>query len=63
MSGINYLDGSIYHMAHFDTSKGIFQRRAILCKRGVGQEKIPYGVTFMLRACSNLEFANTIKIG
>ncbi len=42
MSGINYLDGSIYHMTHFDTSKGIFQRRAILCKVSVGQEKIPY---------------------
>jgi hypothetical protein len=42
MSGINYLDGSIYHMTHFDTSKGIFKRRAILCKVSVGQEKIPY---------------------
>ncbi len=42
MVGINYLDGSIYHMVHIDTSRGIFQRRAILCKKGVGLEKIPY---------------------
>jgi ssDNA thymidine ADP-ribosyltransferase, DarT len=35
MSGINYLDGSIYHMAHFENLKDIFQRRAILSKEKV----------------------------
>jgi len=42
MAGIDYLDGSIYHMVHFDTAKGIIQRRAILCKTSVGQEKMLY---------------------
>jgi ssDNA thymidine ADP-ribosyltransferase, DarT len=42
MAGINYLDGSIYHMAHLDTAKGIIQRCAILAKTSVQMEKIPY---------------------
>lgn len=39
---MNYLDGSIYHMAHFDTSKEIFERRAILSKIKVLEEDINY---------------------
>src|ERR1700694_1428182 len=42
MSDINYSDGYIYHMAHIDTLKGIFQRRAILSKQRVLQENFSY---------------------
>jgi ssDNA thymidine ADP-ribosyltransferase, DarT len=42
MSGINYLDGSIYHMVHFDNLKYIFKRRALLSKLKVLEEDINY---------------------
>ena len=42
MSYVNQLDGLIYHMVHFDNLRNIFQRRAILSKQGVLQEKIYY---------------------
>jgi hypothetical protein len=42
MSYVNYLDGYIYHMVHFDNLRNIFQRRAILSKQKVFQEKIHY---------------------
>ena len=42
MAGINYLDGSIYHMVHFDNLKHIFERRAILSKTKVISERIIY---------------------
>ncbi|MDQ6660797.1 MAG: DUF4433 domain-containing protein, partial [Chloroflexota bacterium] len=38
----NYLDGSIYHMVHFDNLNKIFERRALLSKKSVIQEKITY---------------------
>ncbi len=42
MSYVNHLDGFIYHMVHFDNLRNIFQRRAILSKQGVLQERIHY---------------------
>lgn len=39
---MGYLDGYIYHMVHFDNLRSIFQRRALLSKEKVLQEKIPY---------------------
>ena len=42
MSYVNYLDGYIYHMVHFDNLRNIFQRRAILSKQKVFQERIHY---------------------
>src|SRR6266705_7213941 len=42
MSDVNYLDGYIYHMVHFDNLRNIFQRRAILSKQKVFQERILY---------------------
>jgi len=42
MSNINYLDGYIYHMVHLENLRSIFQRRAILSKGKVLQEKIAY---------------------
>jgi hypothetical protein len=42
MAGINYLDGSIYHMVHIDNLANIFRRRAILSKEKVLDEKIGY---------------------
>ena len=42
MSDMGYLDGYIYHMVHFDNLRNIFQRRALLSKEKVLQEKIPY---------------------
>ena len=42
MSCVNYLDGYIYHMVHFDNLRNIFQRRAILSKQKVFQERIHY---------------------
>lgn len=40
--GVNYLDGCIYHMVHFDTLKSIFLRQAILSKEKVLQERRAY---------------------
>jgi len=42
MSYVSYLDGYIYHMVHFDNLRNIFQRRAILSKQKVFQERILY---------------------
>src|SRR5579884_2966278 len=42
MSNVNYLDGYAYHMVHFDNLQSIFQRRALLSKRKVLQERISY---------------------
>jgi len=42
MSYVNHLDGYIYHMVHFDNLRNIFQRRALLSKQGVFQERIHY---------------------
>lgn len=42
MSSVDYLDGNIYHMVHVDTFKGILERRAILSKNRIRQEKLPY---------------------
>jgi ssDNA thymidine ADP-ribosyltransferase, DarT len=42
VSNLNYLDGYIYHMVHFDNLRNIFQRRAILSKQKVLQERIHY---------------------
>lgn len=42
MAGINYLDGSIYHMVHFDNLTNIFRRRALLSKLKVLEEQIDY---------------------
>lgn len=42
MFGVNYLDGYIHHMVHVDTFKGILERRAILSKNRIRQEKLPY---------------------
>src|SRR5260370_39320057 len=42
MSNINYLDGYIYHMVHLENPRNIFQRRALLSKEIVFQEKIAY---------------------
>ncbi len=42
MSNINYLDGYIYHMVHFANLRNIFQRRALLSKEKMLQEKIPH---------------------
>lgn len=39
---MSYLDGHIYHMVHFDNLRSILQRRALLSKEKVLQEKIPY---------------------
>lgn len=39
---MGYLDGYIYHMVHFDNLRNIFQRRALLSKEKVLQEKISY---------------------
>ena len=37
---MNSLDGYVYHMVHFDNLRNIFQRRALLSKEKVLQEKI-----------------------
>ncbi len=42
MAGINYLDGSIYHMVHIDNLANIFRRRALLSKLKVIDEDINY---------------------
>src|SRR5438876_1387338 len=42
MPGVDYLAGSIYHMVHFNNLQSIFQRRALLSKERVIQEKINY---------------------
>lgn len=42
MAGINYLEGSIYHMVHYDNLANIFRRRALLSKEKVLDEKIAY---------------------
>lgn len=42
MAGINYLEGSIYHMVHFDNLANIFTRRALLSKLKVLEENISY---------------------
>jgi hypothetical protein len=42
MLNVNYLDGYIYHMVHFDNLQNIFQRRALLSKQKVFQERIHY---------------------
>src|SRR5690349_19324669 len=42
MASINYLDGSIYHMVHYDNLRHIFERRAILCQVKVLSEDITY---------------------
>jgi len=42
MAGIDYLDGSIYHMVHFDNLLNIFRRRALLSKLKVLEENINY---------------------
>src|SRR5260370_41816340 len=42
MSDVNYLDDYIYHMVHFDNLRNIFQRRALLSKQRVFQERIHY---------------------
>jgi len=42
MAGINYLEGSIYHMVHFDNLANIFTRRALLSKLKVLEEEINY---------------------
>ncbi len=42
MPGVDYLAGSIYHMIHFNNLQSIFQRRALLSKERVIQEKINY---------------------
>ncbi len=42
MSYVTYLDGYIYHMVHFDNLRNIFQRRALLSKQRVFQERIHY---------------------
>jgi ssDNA thymidine ADP-ribosyltransferase, DarT len=39
---MNYLDGYIYYMVHFDNLRNIFQRRALLSKDKVLQEQIRY---------------------
>jgi hypothetical protein len=39
---VNYLDGHIYHMVHFDNLQNIFRRRALLSKERVLQEGISY---------------------
>jgi ssDNA thymidine ADP-ribosyltransferase, DarT len=42
MSNIDYLDGYIYHMVHLENLRNIFERRALLSKEKVLQEKIVY---------------------
>lgn len=42
MPDVNYLDGYMYHMVHFDNLRNIFQRRAILSKQKMLQEEIRY---------------------
>lgn len=42
MSNIDYLDGYIYHMVHLENLRNIFERRALLSKEKVLQEKIAY---------------------
>src|SRR6266516_1738313 len=42
MSNIDYLNGYIYHMVHFANLRNIFQRRALLSKEKLLEEKIPY---------------------
>jgi len=42
MSEVDYLSGYIYHMVHFTNLQSVFQRRAILSKGKVLQEKIHY---------------------
>ncbi len=39
---LHHLDGSIYHMVHFDNLQHIFWRRALLSKEKVLQEKVVY---------------------
>ena len=39
---IDYLDGCIYHMVHFENLPGIFQRRALLSREKILQENISY---------------------
>ncbi len=40
MPGVDYLVGSIYHMVHFNNLQNIFQRRALLSKERIIQERI-----------------------
>ncbi|SRR6266487_3889636 len=40
MPGVDYLVGSIYHMVHFNNLQNIFQRRALLSKERINQERI-----------------------
>ncbi len=42
MLEVDYLSGYIYHMVHFKNLQNVFQRRAILSKEKVLQEKIHY---------------------
>lgn len=42
MAGIDYLNGSIYHMVHFENLTNIFRRRALLSKLKVLEEQINY---------------------
>ena len=42
MPGVDYLVGSIYHMVHFNNLQNIFQRRALLSKERIIQERISY---------------------
>jgi hypothetical protein len=42
MSNVDYLNGYIYHMVHLDNLQNIFQRRALLSKQKVFQERIDY---------------------
>ena len=42
VSNSDYLDGSVYHMVHFENLRNIFQRRAFLAQEKVLQEDIHY---------------------
>src|SRR5216683_1076070 len=42
MPGVDYLVGSIYHMVHFNNLQNIFQRRALLSKERIIQERISF---------------------
>jgi len=39
---MEYLNGNIYHMVHFDNLKSIFLRRALLSKEKLAQEETTY---------------------
>ena len=39
---MEYLDGNLYHMVHFDNLKSIFLRRALLSKEKIAQERTTY---------------------